>query len=74
MVIREIERHDNEQTEASQKARQKGSYRMAEKKVSVTISIGVAEKTKNEKPDDIMKRADESLYRAKKAGRNRIAT
>lgn len=74
MVIRESERPDNEQTEASQKARQKGSYRMAEKKVSVTISIGVAEKTKNEKPDDVMKRADESLYRAKKAGRNRIAT
>lgn len=43
------------------------------KKVSVTISIGVADKAdRNETPDDVLKKADKALYRAKKAGRNRV--
>ena len=39
--------------------------------ISVTISIGVAEKTRLHKlPTDVMKSADEALYKAKKGGRN----
>jgi len=72
MVIREQERV--EEDTSAQKDRQKGSFRKAGKKVSVTISIGVAEKTRGENPDDVLKRADEALYRAKKGGRNRIAS
>ena len=41
--------------------------------VSVTISIGVADRTdRNQSPDDVIKKADEALYAAKKAGRNRV--
>ena len=45
------------------------------KSVSVTISIGVAEPDKNRaKPASVLKAADQALYRAKKRGRNCVAT
>lgn len=44
------------------------------KKLSVTVSIGVAERTeKLATPVAVLKAADKALYKAKKAGRNRIA-
>lgn len=44
------------------------------KRVSVTISIGVSERSeKNPDPDAVMKAADQALYRAKKAGRNCVS-
>ena len=45
------------------------------KTVSVTISIGLAEPDKSRaKPSSVIKAADQALYRAKKRGRNCIAT
>lgn len=47
-----------------------------EKTLSVTVSMGVAEadgRSRDLKPATVMKAADEALYRAKKAGRNRIS-
>jgi len=40
--------------------------------ISVTASFGIAsvEKTGNEELDELLKKADEALYRAKEAGRN----
>jgi len=44
------------------------------KKVSVTISIGVAERSNGHgTPDEVIKAADQALYRAKKGGRNRVS-
>eukprot|EP01022_Parablepharisma_sp_SALTPOND_P007888 TRINITY_DN13383_c0_g2_i2.p1 TRINITY_DN13383_c0_g2~~TRINITY_DN13383_c0_g2_i2.p1 ORF type:complete len:371 (+),score=133.15 TRINITY_DN13383_c0_g2_i2:473-1585(+) len=40
----------------------------------VTISIGVAQYQPHETVDDVLKRADEALYRAKRAGRNRTVS
>lgn len=41
--------------------------------IKVTISLGVSELTKEIKsPEDLMNKADEALYRAKKEGRNRV--
>lgn len=43
-------------------------------KVSVTISIGVADRSeRNDLSDDVIKKADEALYKAKRGGRNRVA-
>ena len=45
------------------------------KTLSVTISIGVAEpKGELRTPADVLRAADEALYRAKEAGRNRLST
>ena len=44
-----------------------------QKVVSVTVSIGVAQRNSPaDKPRAIVKAADEALYRAKKSGRNRV--
>ncbi|MHC4137782.1 MAG: GGDEF domain-containing protein [Planctomycetota bacterium] len=43
------------------------------KRVSVTVSIGVAERGDRKlEPKEVIKAADEALYRAKDAGRNRV--
>ncbi len=45
------------------------------KELNVTVSIGVAEKeAKHSSTHDIMKSADNALYKAKKKGRNRVET
>ena len=38
--------------------------------VSVTVSIGVAERVEQRNPEQVLKSADEALYAAKGAGRN----
>ena len=52
--------------------RERGAFRAA-KSESVTISIGVAQRTdKIATPDAVLKAADEALFRAKRGGRNRV--
>lgn len=41
-------------------------------RVPLTISVGLAEFAESESLDDALARADEALYRAKNAGRNRV--
>lgn len=40
--------------------------------LAVTISLGIAEYHRGESPDEMLARADGALYRAKRAGRNRV--
>jgi len=42
--------------------------------VRVTASFGVAERAEGEARDAVIARADEAMYRAKQAGRNRVAS
>ena len=62
----------------------KGSIDLAEKirkiissnnfdiKSSVTVSAGCSEFTENENKNELIKRADNNLYKAKKLGKNRV--
>jgi diguanylate cyclase (GGDEF)-like protein len=55
--------------------RKPGTRRNPAKRVSVTISIGAAwPDGRGATPDEVLKSADKALYRAKKAGRNRVST
>lgn len=62
----------NKKAETLKAKRGKGPSLNA-RKVSVTISIGVADKVdRYETPDDVLKKADKALYQAKKGGRNQL--
>jgi len=68
IVLRDDKRKQNT------KAKRNAANRSNKKTVSVTISIGVAERQGGETFDKTMKQADEALYRAKKKGRNQVCT
>jgi len=52
----------------------RGAGKQKPKRLSVTVSLGVADSTGSDpSPEAVLKKADQALYRAKKAGRNRVA-
>ena len=58
---------------AEEGAKRRGAASL-EKVLSVTVSIGLAAPSeKHRTPREVIKAADEALYRAKKAGRNRVS-
>ncbi|NIR45317.1 MAG: GGDEF domain-containing protein [Gemmatimonadetes bacterium] len=55
-------------------AKGRGRKKPRGKKLSVKVSIGVAERNgRNTTPEQVLKAADKALYRAKQAGRNRVS-
>jgi diguanylate cyclase (GGDEF)-like protein len=49
--------------------------RRTRQQITITVSIGVAERNhRHASPDQVVQAADKALYRAKEAGRNRVAT
>jgi diguanylate cyclase (GGDEF)-like protein len=49
--------------------------RTGRRSLKVHLSIGVAERNeRHPNPEDVLRAADQALYRAKRAGRNRVAT
>jgi diguanylate cyclase (GGDEF)-like protein len=58
--------------QAEEGAKRRGE-RAPEKVLSVTVSIGLAAPSGGQNPREVMKAADEALYRAKKSGRNRVS-
>jgi diguanylate cyclase (GGDEF)-like protein len=62
--------------DARPKDDKQGSKKRGAKKASdtlnVTISIGVADSSETSKISEVMKSADEALYKAKQAGRNKV--
>ncbi len=70
MVIRDLStRPQNNKAGAKKRGTNSG-----ETIVNITVSIGYADNRDVKKPELVLKEADQALYRAKKAGRNRIAT
>ena len=65
-----LRRNERPRKKPSRTAKQRP--RAPARRVGVTISIGVAERQPGEQPEDVLKAADEALYRAKKGGRNRL--
>ena len=66
-----LRRDERPRKKPSQAAKRRS--RAPARKVGVTISIGVAQREPGERPEDVLKAADEALYRAKKGGRNRLS-
>jgi len=51
---------------------EKTPFVLGQHKLEIRFSAGVAEFGRGETPEDLLKRADRALYRAKQAGRNRV--
>jgi len=70
MAVRSPDRPKSQET--GSKRRGEG---VSEKNLSVTVSIGACAPGKNARtPAQVVKAADEALYRAKQGGRNRVST
>lgn len=53
----------------------RGAGKQEAKRLSVTVSIGIADSSGADlTPEQVLKNADRAVYRAKRAGRNRVAT
>ncbi|MCL1037347.1 GGDEF domain-containing protein [Shewanella submarina] len=65
---------DEDRDKDDQKGKQRRGTKSKVKTVNVTISIGVADYQDGKTPQEVMKVADELLYKAKKAGRNCVVT
>ncbi|MBF4385373.1 GGDEF domain-containing protein [Vibrio anguillarum] len=68
MVIRNAEDRPKDDKLGSKKREQKTPSNL----VSITVSIGVADSYTSEKPEAVLKIADQALYKAKQNGRNRV--
>jgi diguanylate cyclase (GGDEF)-like protein len=56
------------------RTRNKSAKVVRDKSVTVTVSIGLAQREDGEDDfESVLKKADKALYKAKKAGRNKVA-
>jgi diguanylate cyclase (GGDEF)-like protein len=59
--------------EIARKAVRKASIRFEEKRIKITISVGISHRQNSAQPlHRVFRAADKALYRAKKEGRNQV--
>ncbi|NOH81111.1 GGDEF domain-containing protein [Vibrio sp. RE86] len=66
-----IRNHDSRPKDDKEGSQKRGAKK-AKDYVNVTISIGVADSSETKKVSEVMKSADNALYKAKKSGRNKV--
>jgi diguanylate cyclase (GGDEF)-like protein len=69
LMIRDKQTRPTTRSKKSEKAKAS----TAQIQVQVTVSFGIAQRLTEQKPEEVMKSADQALYRAKENGRNCIA-
>lgn len=73
LMIRDKQTRPNTQNKIQSKKRRNATSNTAQIQVQVTVSFGIAQRLAEQKPEAVMKSADQALYRAKENGRNCIA-
>ncbi len=73
MKVRSDDRPRDGQAGSQQRTGPAGILSSPDKVLSVTVSIGVAERKAMQNPAEVLRAADKALYRAKEGGRNRVS-
>ncbi len=73
MKVRSDDRPRDSQSGSQRRVDTAGKAANPEKILSVTVSIGAAERKDMENASRVLRAADQALYRAKSAGRNRVS-
>ncbi|CAH6903582.1 GGDEF domain protein [Vibrio chagasii] len=69
MTIRNTKERPDDHDEG---IKQRGKNGQASEIVNVSVSIGLADSTTTKHPEEVLKLADQALYKAKKTGRNKL--
>jgi hypothetical protein len=74
LIIRDKQtRPTKKQATTKQLKAKRAKAKIKKTQVQVTVSFGIAQSLAEQKPDEVMKVADQALYRAKENGRNCIS-